>query len=87
MIVTIELPDDLAQQLRADARTQGRDIASVVYDAVAAAYGQEHELSSTTVAALEQGLADLEAGRTFSLEEVRARTDAALAARRGKTGT
>jgi len=84
--ITIELPDELATRLRADAEAQGRDVAAVVADTVAAAYDDEEaEMDDETIAALERGVADVEANRTFSLDEVRNRTDAALAARFGKS--
>ena len=82
MTITIELsalrPETLAA-LQADAQAQGRDLAEVAVQQLDALYSDEEEmLDEETLAAIGRGLADVEAGRTFSLEEVRARTDAAL---------
>lgn len=74
MSITLELPADLEAALRADAEAQGLSIEEVAALQLAAIYGNQEE----TLEAIGRGLADVEAGRTFSLEEVRAHTEAAL---------
>jgi predicted transcriptional regulator len=74
--LNLTLPDELAERLAALPPDEVNAFAvsaltELVSDADAA-------LDAETATAIEQGMADVEAGRTFSPEEVRARTDAAL---------
>ena len=79
MTITIDLKPETLAALQADAEAKGRDPAEVAAEQLDALYGDEEETwDEETLAAIGRGLADVEAGRTFSLEEVRARTDAAL---------
>jgi predicted transcriptional regulator len=76
--LTLTLPDDLAERLAVLPPSEVNAYAVQALADLVEADGADSELNEETIAAIEQGLADMDAGRTFSLEEVRARTDAAL---------
>ena len=84
MTVTVDLPDDLAARLSADAREQGRELAAVVVDTLAAAYSED--VDEETLEAIGRGLVQMDADQSFTLDEIRAHTDAVLAARSTKPG-
>ena len=87
MTITLDLRPETLAALRADAEAQGRSAEEVAAEHLAALYGDGEEApDEETLAAIGRGFADLDAGRSLSLEEVRARSDAALAARFGKIG-
>lgn len=83
MTLTIELPETALAHLEADAQAQGRPVAEVAGERLAALYSgrgklEVDRLDADDVAAVERGLADMEAGRTQSLEDY----EAAVAHRR-----
>lgn len=84
MTLTIEIPEALADQLRAEAAARGEDlnnyaVAKLAQHPVETEDGEEPD--EGLIAALREGIADADAGRTLSLEEVDARIRAGLAAR------
>ena len=90
MTITISLSDDTAEALDKQARAEGRPAAQLAAEAVSERYEKDPDeddfpLDEETIEAIRQGLADIEAGRTSSLEDSRARMDALLAARYGHT--
>ena len=79
MTITLDLKPETLAALQADAEAQGRNLAEVAAEQLDALYSEgEETLDEETLDAIGKGYADVDAGRTFSLEEVRAHTDAAL---------
>lgn len=79
MTITIDLKPETMAALQADAEVLGRDPTEVAARLLDILYSEEEEtLDEETLDAIGRGLADVEAGRTFSLEESRAITDAVL---------
>jgi predicted transcriptional regulator len=92
MILTLDIPDTLAERLRAEAEAYGQDInnfAVAKLEQTLLNEGEEdaEEVDDDLIAALREGLADVDAGRTVSLEEMRQSALSALAAHRSKAGT
>lgn len=82
MILTLEVPDSLAQQLRDAAAAQGRDLNNYAVAALQMGLSSESEESDDhLIAALREGIADAKTGRTVTLEEAESRILAGLAAR------
>lgn len=85
MSTVIELPDALAERLRAAAAAEGVDLNNY---AVAKLEGllepEDEEADDDLIAALRQGIADRDAGRLLTLDQVKANAEAALAARRSQ---
>jgi predicted transcriptional regulator len=85
MILTIEIPEALANQLRAEAEAQGEDLNNYAVAKLAQPLLSEEEddeePDEELIAALREGLADADAGRTLSLEELDTRIRAGLTAR------
>jgi predicted transcriptional regulator len=79
MTLTLELPPDVEERLRANAALFGRDVAGYLLmlaegDASTDPAGVEDTADfEASVAELREGFADLEAGRTIPFEEVAAR--------------
>jgi len=84
MTITLDLPEDTLAALRAEAQARGRSAEDVAAEHLTDWYAEEDDIDADTIAAIEQGFADLEAGRSFSLAEVRALTDAVLKTHPGK---
>ncbi len=82
MTLTIDLPDDLAQRLRARAAEAGQDINE--YAIALFQEATDEEPDPELIAALREGMADLQAGNLLTLEQVDAAVDAAIKA--AKTG-
>ena len=78
MILTIELPDDLAERVRALAEEAGQDINEFAVAAIREI--AEEEPDPELIAALRESIADLEAGNLRTLEEVDATVEAAIRA-------
>lgn len=78
MTLTLDLRPETLAALQADAQAQGRDVAEVAAQRLDALYHDEASL-----VALGQGFADLDAGRTLSLDEARADFRADFAVRYG----
>lgn len=72
--VNISLEDDLAKQIEALAKKSGRSVEDVIADAA-----KEHvEYTESLVADVQAGLADADAGRLSSIDEVEKRLQAKL---------
>jgi predicted transcriptional regulator len=71
MTLTINLPDELASQMNRFLTEEERDDFAV--SAIAEALLSCEQDAVECSAAVEEGLADMEAGRTISLEEEKAR--------------
>lgn len=84
MTLTIDLPARLQATLEADAKAQARPVADVLTDRLATLYTKvdSGEVDLAEVAAIQEGLDDLNAGRTVSLEEFVAQGQAERARRR-----
>ena len=85
MTMTIDLPEATMAHLIAQEQAFGRPAAAIAAEIVAerfSAAGEEEAFSMdpATIDAIQRGIEDVEAGRTYSLEEVIAHSDAALAA-------
>ena len=85
MTITINLSSDTAEALAKQARAEGRPAADLAAEAVSERYEKDPDeddfpLDAEAMEAIRQGLADIEAGRTSSLEDSRARIEAVLAA-------
>ncbi len=76
MTITIELPDDLAERVRARAAEAGQDINE--YAVAMFREAVEEEPDPELIAALREGIADLEAGNLLTLEQVDAAVEAAI---------
>ena len=89
MTITIDLPEDTAATLNERARAEGRPVAELATEAVTARYGsfdeEEFPLDEDAVEKIRRGFADMDAGRTISLEDSRTRIEALLAARHGNS--
>jgi len=91
MIITIELPDETVAALISRAQAQGRPAAELAAEAVAERFATDAEdaefpLDADAVESIGRGFADMDAGRTLSLEEARADFKTAFAARFGNVG-
>jgi len=91
MTITIELPDETVAALITQARERGRPAAELAAEAVAERFGtnregEEFPLDAEALESIQRGFADLDAGRTLSLEEARADFKTAFAARFGNVG-
>jgi predicted transcriptional regulator len=82
MTITIQLPDELGTLLRADAERERRPIEAVAADRLAGWYEIATEPDPIAIDAIREGLEDIEAGRTISLEEYERLMQAEHAARR-----
>jgi predicted transcriptional regulator len=71
--ITIELAPEVLARLREKAAREGRDAESVAADLLADALEWEAEDRAQAIEGIRRGLADFEAGRFRSLEEVIAR--------------
>lgn len=76
--LNLSLPDELAERLAALPKDTVNNYAVQALADLLEADATDAQLDSDTIAAIEKGLADVDAGRTFLLEQVRARTDAVL---------
>ena len=88
MTITIDLPEETVTNLREWAQTQGRPAAQIAAEVVMERFGANHDaeeflLDDDALEKLRRGFADIDAGRTVSLEESRTRIEALLAARHG----
>lgn len=76
MTLTINLPEDTLATLNERARAEGRPVAELATEAVTDRYGpydeDEFPLDADAVEKIRRGFADMDAGRTVSLEEARA---------------
>ncbi|MES2463560.1 MAG: hypothetical protein V4671_23550 [Armatimonadota bacterium] len=87
MSFTIEIPDALVDQLRAEAAARGEDLNQyAVAKLEMPVSAEDDEADEELIAALREGIADADAGRTVSLEEMRDSALAALVAHRHKIG-
>ena len=90
MTITIDLPEDTAATLKERAQAEGRPVAELATEAVTDCYGsfdeEEFPLDEDAVEKIRRGFADMDAGRTVSLEDSRARIEALLAVRHGNGG-
>ncbi|MES2463206.1 MAG: hypothetical protein V4671_21705 [Armatimonadota bacterium] len=88
MSTVIELPDALAERLRAAADAEGLDLNNYAVAKLERSLEEVHvqdtddEADDDLIAALRQGIADRNAGNLRTLEQVDATVYAALAARR-----
>ncbi len=87
MSFTIEIPDALAEQLRAEAAARGEELNNYAVAKLEMPVSIEEEADDDLIAALRVGIADADTGRTVSLEEMRDNALAALAARRSNGGS
>lgn len=76
MPLTIELPDDLAERVRALAAEAGQDINEFAVGVLRVV--AEEEPDPELMAALRESIADLEAGNLLTLEQVDAAVEAAI---------
>ena len=83
MILTLDIPDTLADRLRAEAEARGEDLNNYAVAKLERpdAPDEEEEADEDLIEALRHGIADAKAGRTVSLEEAESRILAGLAAR------
>lgn len=86
MTLTIDVPDATLATLNERAKAEGRPVADLAVEAMVQHFGEgydedEFPLDDETVAKMRQGMAEIDAGQTISLEESRAQMDALLAAR------
>ena len=84
MTLTINVPDGALENLAERARAEGRPVADLAAEIVVQHSGDDYDeeefpLDEETIEAIRQGYADVDAGRTSSLEESRARLEAVLA--------
>jgi predicted transcriptional regulator len=74
-ILTLDVPDELAARLAALARAQGEDVdeyaLATLQGAVEAIETREAEDDPEIIAAIERGIADVQAGRLMTLYELR----------------
>lgn len=92
MTINIELPDETVATLIGQAQEQGRPAAQLAAEAVMERFGtntspDEFPLDADTIESIRRGFADVNAGRTVSLEEARAEFETAFAARYGEGHT
>ena len=85
MTLTIELPDETAERAHAVAAARGLDVNSfalaALIDAVDAEQEDAHSVNhAEVIAAIEEGIADANAGRFITLEAWRTQIDAGGAA-------
>jgi fructose-1,6-bisphosphatase/sedoheptulose 1,7-bisphosphatase-like protein len=71
MKITIELPDDVEALLRADATREKRAVEAIAADRLSDWYGVGEGSGADPVAveAIREGIEDIKAGRTISIEE------------------
>jgi len=86
MTITIDLPEDTAANLRERARAQARPAVELVTEAIIERFGNDYDpegfpLDADAVEKIRRGFADMEAGRSVSLEDSRARVEGLLTAR------
>lgn len=88
MGLTLELRKEVENLLHADAARERRPVEEVAAERLSEWYGFENEaydeaeLDQTAIEAILEGIEDIKAGRTISLEELRAQSEAERAARR-----
>lgn len=86
MTITIDLSEDTVATLIERARAEGRSATDLAAEAVSERFGAEtFLLDAETAEGLRRGFADLDAGRTLSLQEAQAEFGAAFATRFGKS--
>jgi len=79
---TLDLPDELAERLAELPKAEVNAFAAnMLTQLVQADDDLDLELDADTIAAIEEGLDDVEAGRTIPFEQVRAEWDAEKASR------
>ena len=80
---TLDLPDELAERLAELPKAELNAYAVSVFTPLVQTDEDDLdlELDADTIAAIQEGLDDVEAGRTISLEEAQAHFEAAFAAR------
>ena len=79
MSMTIELPDTLVKRLRAAAAAEGKDLDLNNYAIARLERSLDTDTDDDLLECLRQGIADDDAGRTLSIEELDARVRATLA--------
>ncbi len=84
MTVTIDIPDATAARFEAVATARGQDVPAFLIDAGYEIAEAEETVDIATLDALRVGLADIDAGRTLTLEEANARFEQDLADARRK---
>ena len=87
MTLRIDVPDATLARLNERARSEGRPVADLAVEAMVQHFGDgydedEFPLDDEIIARMRQGMAEIDAGQTISLEESRAQMDSLLAARR-----
>jgi len=82
MTITIDVPEDEAEVLRRLAGEEGRSVEEVALNRLIDMLEAEARDFEEACQGIAEGIADMEAGRTVSLEEVRARFEAEREARR-----
>jgi len=73
MILTIDVPEDLAERLKNEAQAEGISPQDLAVEALADRFATAPVFDPDTVEAIRRGRADIEAGRTIGLEEFAAR--------------
>jgi predicted transcriptional regulator len=83
MILTLDIPDSLAERLRTEAEARGEDLNSyaIALLELPVLEVEDDEPDEDLIEALREGIADAKAGRTVSLEEMDAHISAMLAER------
>ena len=84
MTLTIDLPDELASRIKAILPEEERRQFAV--SAIAEAILLREQDSAECIAAVEEGIADMKAGRTISLEEEKAHWEQQKAALLSNSG-
>ncbi len=83
MTLTINLPENTLATLNERARAEGRPVAELATEAVMDRYGpyeeEEFPLDADSIENIRCGFADMDAGRTVTLEKSRAKIEALLA--------
>jgi predicted transcriptional regulator len=80
--ITLDVPEETAEALRRVAGEEGRSIQEVIVERLVGALEAEARDFEEACEGIAAGIADMEAGRTVSLEEVRAQFEAEREARR-----
>ena len=84
----IEIPEDLAEHIRAAAEAEGADVSNYALAKLEQIFAPDEEDADESdedlIAALRQGIADRDAGNLRTFEQVDGAVETALAARRAR---